>query len=183
MIIPIGFWGGGGKADYELIGTVYGTGASGTIDFQSLSGLASKYKHLQIRATMRTTGASGELLLQFNNVTSGPAYSFHRLMGSGASTPTSDGYANNGSIYSYPSAWSSATTNMHGVMVMDILDAFNTSKYKTVRSFSGYWGSNGQVALNSGSFNSTSAIDSIQLKANATNWGTTSRFSLYGIKG
>jgi hypothetical protein len=181
MMIPLGFFGGASKADFELIATAYGTGSSGTISFNSLSGLASTYKHLQVRATMRTTGGSGEMLLQFNNITSS-SYAYHRLLGNGSSV-TSDAGATQGSIYSYPSNWSGSPTDAHGALIMDIVDAFNTSKFKTVRSFAGYYSSAGLVSLNSGVFQSTSAIDSIQINGNGTNWATTSRFSLYGIRG
>jgi hypothetical protein len=71
-------------------------------------------------------------------------------------------------------------------MVIDILDAFSTSKYKTVRSF---WGAdantastNWRIGVNSGVWRSTSAITSLTIIFPANPYSADNSFALYGIK-
>jgi hypothetical protein len=70
------------------------------------------------------------------------------------------------------------------VGVIDILDAFETTKNKTIRSFGGQVGSGANlILLHSGFWNNTAAISSITLGVNgAPQFATGCRFSLYGIK-
>ena len=67
--------------------------------------------------------------------------------------------------------------------VMDILDYNNTNKYKTFRILSGYDGNGtGGLQLNSGLWQSSSAITSIKIEPNTSTFQQYSTFSLYGIK-
>jgi hypothetical protein len=79
---------------------------------------------------------------------------------------------------------------MFGAGIVDILDYANTNKYKTIRSLTGH-DHNGVIAgihaivnLNSGSWRSTSAINSIVIGVvSGTAFNQYSSFALYGIKG
>jgi hypothetical protein len=81
-----------------------------------------------------------------------------------------------------------APASVFGAGVVDILDAFSTTKNKTVRAFSGNYtaannlGDRQIVHLASGVYLSTTAINSLTLYA-ANNLVAGSRFSLYGIRG
>jgi hypothetical protein len=74
------------------------------------------------------------------------------------------------------------STTIPAAFVCDILDPFETTKNKTIRSLAGY-GSGGNVNLYSGLWINTSALTSITILASSGNFASASRFSLYGIKG
>jgi len=67
--------------------------------------------------------------------------------------------------------------------VLDILDAYSTTKNKTIRSLSGMTGGANNLQLYSGLWNNTAAISSLNIFPGATNFVAGSRFSLYGIRG
>ena len=83
-------------------------------------------------------------------------------------------------------AGNGASANVFGVGVIDILDAFNTSKYKTVRFLDGYDNNgSGLVALRSGLWQSTNAITDITVAPEnfgGTTYKQYSTFALYGVK-
>ena len=78
-----------------------------------------------------------------------------------------------------------STSNVFASNVVDILDAFNTSKYKTIRNLNGDdTNGSGIIALASGLWQNTNAITSISISTNG--YGDFSQYShvaLYGIKG
>jgi len=82
-------------------------------------------------------------------------------------------------------AGSTAGSNVFAVTVLDLLDYANTSKNKTVRNLAGYDKNGaGQIALNSGSWMSTSAVTQIDISPRVgTLFSQYSSFALYGIKG
>ena len=78
---------------------------------------------------------------------------------------------------------SSSTANVFGAIVTDILDPFETTKNKTVRSLNGMNAAWSSVELRSGAWLSTTAVSSIVIKPLVgSNLVTGSRFSLYGLK-
>lgn len=187
MLIPIGFFGAGGASgSYELISTVFGTGASNTITFSSIP---QTYKHLQVRVVVRaggTSGSSGTLCVKFNNDTTTTLYRSHGLSGNGSSVNSYETGA--WSLMDMGSfVYNGATANVHGNTIIDVLDYASTAKNKTFRAFSGFYNTstNRGVALLGGARSSlTSAVDSLTFTTNdASPFLTTSRFSLYGIKG
>lgn len=155
---------------YESIATVtVGSGGSSSIDFTSIP---STYKHLQIRAFLKGTGASNRNLT-FNGITSG--YFQHRLEGSGTSA-SAGGYTSQSQI-AMP-----ITGAQWGTVIVDILDYTNTNKNKTVRMLGGYDDNgSGFIGLTSGSVANTAAITSITIAGDT--WQQYSSFALYGIKG
>lgn len=173
-------------SSFESIATASGSGSSNTITFSSIP---STYKHLQVRLLGKSTGAGTggvQMLVRLNSDT-GSNYSFHYIRAEGT-TVAAGGGATNGSIEwngVYP--LSGATqANMMGTGIIDIIDYASTSKYKTVRGFHGWNGNtvdNGWVILNSGLWQSTSAINSVSVIINSGSWTSDSTFALYGIKG
>lgn len=175
------------STELELITTTTVSGSSVLeITLSNLSAQASKFKHLQLRYIMRTgaTGTALTAMLRFNGVTG--VYARHGLLGDGASVGVSFPGANqtNGTFGLVGGA---SVANLFGVGVIDILDAFSTSKTKVIRTMSGVPATtNGNVGLQSTMTTSTSAIDSITIIAPTAGEMVAvpgSRVSLYGIRG
>jgi hypothetical protein len=172
---------------YESIASATGTGSSATI---SVSSIPSTYASLQVRATFKAAGTGfyvDDLLLRLNSDT-GSNYTKHILQGNG-STASAVGIASTtnidcGRILSSDSALANMTTTV----IIDILDYASTSKYKTVRIFSGDEGNindgSFRVFLASGLWQSTSAITSLTFSTSAAlNFTSATQVALYGIKG
>ena len=121
--------------------------------------------------------------VRMNGISSTGNYNYHRITGDGASVssmgttfptypyiPLNDVVANTGGA------------NMFYNGVIDILDYKDTNKLKIIRSLEGgdYNGS-GSIWFVSGTFNSTSAISSIEFLC--YNQAQYSHYALYGIKG
>jgi len=200
MTPMLGIWASqitGHLSSYESISTVtVGSGGTSAINFTSIP---STYKHLQIRFICRGTSGSGgaPYYIQVGNgsVDTAANYSNHQFFGDG-STYTSS--ANSGSTANciiqnwggFMSYTNTDAPNSFGVAIVDILDYANTSKYKTARALEGREGNTtspaGRVGLESGSWRSTSAIDTIKITMDSTygiNFAQFSSFALYGIKG
>jgi hypothetical protein len=166
----------------EPIATINGTGSSGIINFTSIP---LTYKHLQIRV-IALPSAADQLVCRVGNgsIDTGSNYSRHTLNGNGTNA-AANGTANYGYFNIYGWRVGGSTTNPM-VAIVDILDYANTNKYKTIRILSGMDSNgSGEVALNSGLWMNTASINQIRLYAEdgLGNWSTSSRFSLYGIKG
>jgi len=165
---------------------------SSTAASVTFSSIPSTYTHLQLRIMAKVTRSTypiGELSAQFNS-DSGSNYSVHELYGDG-STVTAIGGTSGTSMRWGNGTIGTTTGEQFGVMIADILDYANTSKYKTVRNISGTdcngtvnsYG--GRVGIFSNLWMSTSAINSIYItygggQSNFTQYTT---FALYGIKG
>jgi hypothetical protein len=184
MLIPLGFLAGSGgvalDTSYELIeSTILGT-AQSSVTFTGLSAYSATYKHLQIRAVARSTFASAAdgYKVTFNNA-SGYTYGYHLLIGTGSSVVSA---ASSSNVYMIAGDMpaNSATANAFGASVMDILDAFSTTKNKTMRSLTG----DASIRLTSGFPIATAAIGDIKLETlNGGNYAVGTRVSLYGVKG
>ena len=175
---------GGGAAfasDYELIETqILGT-ATPSITFSSLSTYSSTYKHLQIRAAVGHTNAGSGNALYFRlNGDTGTNYSYHEMGGNGSSV-YSTGAANTNSPLAVALRQPLSNTAFGGG-VIDFLDAYSTTKNKTVRSLNGAQSTDSIIILSSGVRLNTEAISSITLFVPSGNISVNSRFSIYGIK-
>ena len=181
-IIASGNWAGANASSYESIATVsVGSGGASDITFSSIP---STYTHLQVRAIMRGTfsGTLVSFFCQINGET-GSFYSSHHVGGTGSST-----YAYAGSTQTYIElndiAADTNTASTYSTMVMDILDYKDTNKYKTTRGLLGRdFNGSGQLELNSGLYQKTTAISSIKFYLGANSFKQYSSFALYGIKG
>jgi hypothetical protein len=182
MLIPLGILaasGAGVASDYELIATAFGTGSSGTITFSSIP---ATYKHLQVRYTAKNTLSNSFMLMRFNGITTNGAYRYHRLRGSGTVVSSSESGSTN-AIEMDASMASSTTTGAVSAGVIDILDYASSSKNTTIRALYGQAGPANTIYLASGALFNTAAITSLSLITGANSFATTTRFSLYGIKG
>jgi hypothetical protein len=182
MLIPLGILassGGAAGSSYELISTAYGTGSVSTLTFSSIP---QTYKHLQVRYTVRLSNATWDSFsISLSQTRS------HQIRGSfeGVLADEPDypaqftrGAPNNSSI-----------SGAHKAGIIDILDYSVTTKNKTIRAFYGGHadsGNNGNnaVVLRSGFSIDTAAISTLSFSGwNGSNFSSTTRFSLYGIKG
>jgi hypothetical protein len=173
--------GAGGGGAFEQIETVFGTGSSGTVTFSSIP---ATYKHLQIRISARSNddNAISNLRMTMNG-DSAANYSWHFLQGYGSGLWSSAGTS--ASLISLRDILSGTSGNLPGVVIIDLLDYTDTNKFKTVRALGGL--TNGstqtQVSLISGNYRSTTAVSSLSLSIALGSFITSSRFTLYGIKG
>lgn len=162
---------------FESIATVtVGSGGTASITFSSIP---STYTHLQIRGIMQvTTGNNPICQLGNGSIDTGSNYSWHHFYGNAGANSNGAG-SQSSMIYSYV-----PYSSYPGAFIMDILDYKSTSKYKTCRTFTGS-NSNGsvsEVALWSGLWQSTSAIDTIRFTPASGSWAQYSHFALYGVK-
>jgi hypothetical protein len=195
MLIPFGILSAAGAGvgvagDYELIETSILTSNQSSVTFSNLGTYSSTYKHLQIRLVARgnrDTFAQDQLRLYINGDTTLSNYNVHELTGNGSTVIS--GYAANQNYELAYVTGSQSTANAFGAGVADILDAYSTSKFKTVRSLSGHvtpdaGGATGKrVALTSMLWRNTASITSLRIDSLDTTLIAGSRFSLYGVKG
>lgn len=178
--------GGGdsGGGSFDLISTTLLTGSQASVTFD-VTGLGSTYKHLQIRVVSRisTGNGMGDIYMTLNSDT-GSNYSAHNLYGNGSNVQSNAYTSTPFSQITGTSPYNNQATNSYGASIIDMLDAFSTSKYKTFKTLAGVHGStDNQIKLNSMSWRSTSAITTINLAPySGFSWASGSRFSIYGIK-
>jgi hypothetical protein len=140
---------------------------------------------LQLRTALRSNRAdnNSRAKIRFNS-DSGANYSNHYLGTTGSaifSANTTPDYSTE--IINIDSVTgSTATSGAFGVAVYDIFDAFETTKYKTIRFLDGQTGGLNRVSLNSGNWRNLSAISSIVIEDAYSTFVSGSRFSLYGLK-
>jgi hypothetical protein len=174
-----------GNAYEWLETTVLGT-ATSSVTFSNLdTNYASTYQHLQIRMVGRTSGSEGgqgaQIRLRFNS-DSGSNYRHHYLYGDGAAMVSNSGTATFVGLQRFTD--SGATANAYGAMIVDILDAFESTKNTTVRWIGGNANNSSFIFMNSGLWINTAAITTIFLQPNVGgDFAAGSRFSLYGMKG
>jgi len=174
-------------SSYESIATFTAAGGETSLTFSSIP---ATYASLQIRGISRDTAAfnyNQELGVRFNSDT-GSNYAWHRLIGSSAGSVSANGSASATSIATYYSGCcDNATASVYGANIFDIHDYASTTKYKTVRYFSGVDTNTSSaefgVTLGSGLWQSTSAVTSINIRSLYTAFKAGSTFALYGIKG
>jgi hypothetical protein len=176
----------GATSSYDLISTTVVSSAVGSVTFSGLGDYSSIYKHLQIRFTGKLNDNIGSTAYTMRfNADGGNNYSTHGLLGNGSSVTssatTSTSYMNIGNM---PNG---NGTNIWGASIVDIIDAFSSSKNKTVKALSGQLDYANHVLLNSGVWLSTASTTSLTIYPNVPTGGFNirpgSRFSIYGIRG
>jgi hypothetical protein len=174
---------GGATGAYDLLETYILGSDQASITFSSLGTYSSTYKHLQIRYAARTNRAANldDIIVRFNG-DSGNNYSAHMLWGNGSSVQSTGFGSINRGIWPVATG-ANATANAFGAGLIDILDAFSTTKNTTGRSISGATPGN-EIRMVSFGYYNTASITSILLdQESGTNFLAGSRFSLYGIRG
>jgi hypothetical protein len=185
MLIPFGILSsaaGVEVGDYELIASEILTTNEASITFSNLGDYSATYKHLQVRATARgTNAAAGIVLRMILNGDTANNYSQHGLQGDGSAV-TSFANANQPFLFASAITAAGATANSFSGMVIDLLDAYSTTKNTTMRSLSGSTAFN-RILLFSSAYLNTASITTIRFECSGDSIATGSRFSLYGIKG
>lgn len=169
---------------YDSIATTtVGAGGTSSITF-NLTGV-SGYTHLQIRGIARTNRAANvdPMALTLNSDT-GNNYSWHDMYGDG-SGPYAEPASSFPNIKFYRAAGSTASSNIFGTVVLDILDYQNSNKYKTIRYLGGIdQNGSGEIFFGSGLWMNSAAITSINIAPFVgTSFSQYSQFALYGVKG
>lgn len=171
--------------DFELIESIFIASTTASVTFNNLNLYATEYKHLQIRGVARTSFATNyDILLARFNGDSGSNYSAHNLLATYGNGTVSNGAAN--TSYTSPIICTGATNSSgyYGPFVVDVLDAFSTSKYKTTRSLSGIadGSTNRELRFSSGSWRNFSAISSITFYGESGSFLSGSKLSVYGVR-
>lgn len=178
---------GAGGAAFDLLETTYTTSATSSVSFTSLvSKYSSDYHSLQLRCSSRSSqsaAGSTDVHMEINSDT-GANYSTHELYGF-QSGVVADNIPNASAMYKvgrHPHTF--AQTDVYGAYVIDLIDCFNTSKYKTVKSLQACRidSSGEMVRLGSGNWRNTDAIDSLELYSSINTFRSRCRFSLYGVR-
>jgi hypothetical protein len=166
-------------ASYESIATATGTGSSGTITFSSIP---STFTHLQVRVNAIATAYSGTGgYVRFNSDT-GSNYAYHYLVASGGAV-TSGGAATQTEMQVLINNAVGLHNTSANAAIIDVLDYASTSKYKTLRNFEGVEiNGSGDIAVTSGLWQSTSAINAVTVYLGSGSYATTTTIALYGIK-
>lgn len=171
---------------FELLETqIVGATPLSSVIFSNLnSSYASTYQHLQIRLVLRGSLGSQIVSMQINGDT-GNNYAYHGTAGEIEGNVRDVRSFNGSSLSSIfrVSAQGHTSTGVFGVGIVDILDAFETTKNKTIRSLAGQnIPADDSIAIFSGLYLSTSAINSITIFRAGSNFVTGSRLSLYGLR-
>lgn len=170
------------NGNFESIARVtVGAGGAANIEFTSIP---STYQHLQLRGIGRITrtGQAFDYAALTLNGSGGTNYAFHELSGF-AGSPGASAAANVERINVWNFSATTATANIFGALVVDILDYANTSKNTTVRAFGGNDRNGaGELGLTSGVWKVTNAVTSVRIAPlNGTGFMQHSTFALYGV--
>jgi hypothetical protein len=194
-LIPLGVLavaGAGVGAAYEHLETqILANSTTGVVTFSNLnSSYGSTYQHLAFRIYARGADANsgnGTALRIYMNGNGGDgggsSYATHALRAVSGNAVGSEGYAD--TAYGFLGFGTAGASAQYTGFVADLLDPFETTKFKTVRALAGVaqTSTTSTISLNSMLFKSTNAVTSVSFQFNA-GWlfQTGSRFSMYGIR-
>lgn len=170
------------SSDYALLASTELASPQAEVTFSNLGDFAADYDHLQIKASTRsvlTDGGVSGLYMRFNGEASGTNYWWHRLYGQ--NSVTVNGSSGDSLIVAGITVKSAAPANIFSGSVIDIFDAYDTSKKQVVRGFTGMAGATWYAGQHTGGWNSTSALSSITLLTD-NNFTANCSFYLYGWK-
>jgi hypothetical protein len=168
---------------YDALGTIIvPSGGLTSITFAGLP--QSGYSHLQVRIFARTNRASTRdgIKLRLNS-DNGTNYAQHNVFADG-STISATGYPSEPEMALDSVSAATASANMFGSIVVDILDYANANKTTTVRSFGGNDGNgDGKINFTSNLWNNTAAVNTLYFAPyTGTSFNQYSSFALYGVK-
>jgi hypothetical protein len=185
MLIPIGIFASSGAraaGAFDLLESTVLTGSQNAIEFTNLATkYAATYQHFQLRVTARSTSGNSQIngLLRLNG-DSGSNYAFHFLFADGADV-YSAGAGSQSSIELGAFVTAARSSNIFSAGVIDILDPFETTKNKTIRTLMGSTEFN-RIFLSSGLWMNTAEVTTLRFVGSAGDWAQGTRISLYGIK-
>jgi hypothetical protein len=165
---------------FDSIASASGTGSTGVINFSSIP---STYKHLQIRFSA-ITAAGNQILVTANGDFGSGSYTKHYMLGRPNASTLAGGESSTAEMLMFGAYGSVAT--YPNVGFINIYDYSSTNKNKTFASIAGAsnnTSSDGEIDIFSGLWKSTAAINQINITTSGGNFATTTKFSLYGIKG
>jgi hypothetical protein len=185
IIAVAGAGAAGGAGAFDLLETTVLGSDAASVTFSSL-GSYSNYKHLQVRAVVRSSRSSSvdNLILRINS-DSGTNYAAHSLVGTGSGVSSNNRTSETHTLRNKITG-NTATANSFAAVTIDVLDFSSTSKNTTVRALGGMHettASQYEIGLYSGAWFNTAAVTSLTFSSlQSANLLTNSRFSLYGIK-
>jgi hypothetical protein len=160
---------------YDLIASNIFTGATSSVTFSSIP---QDYKHLQIRAVINPSSGGWGMGIYFNGVTGN--YSMHRMSGNGGGVYA--GYTSSATNIQTFGFHNGGQTNVSMPIIIDIPEYRNTTKNKTIKTFTASAAGSPEIVMASGAWYSTAAINTVNIGFGG-NGAVGTRFSLYGIKG
>lgn len=166
---------------FHHLETVRVGGITSEVQFTNLDRYRD-YQHLQIRAVIRNNNGSTFSFwrLQVNGDTANN-YSRHLWFGEGSGLG-SYVYPDQNNLGLGYGAGGSSTSGGFGLVIADLLDPFDTSKFKTLKSTFVSPNDYNMTGMNSGNWRNTAAISSIRIFPENNSIVAGCRFSLYGIK-
>jgi hypothetical protein len=158
-------------------------GNAASVSFTNLSRY-SDFQHLQLRVIGRTNRASvnDNIWLTFNSDSGNNYIGSQFLLGNGSSVSTSSvGGSGYTYIELYRLAGANSAANAFGTSIVDIYDAFDQTKRKTIKAMSGL---SGEVLFQTAIWAITNTpLTSLNLSSTSGNlFISGTRFSLYGWK-
>lgn len=169
------------SSEYLIETAVVGAEGASEITFNNLAQFSGTYRHLHLVGVSRMSGSfvNASLPLRLNGDTASNK-TYHALYGNGSNVIAA-GATGFSVHYVGNSAGASLPSGAFAAVAIDILDAFSTAKFKTIRGFSGI---TGLVALDSSLWQSTNAVSSLSITSSGLgigNFVAGTRFSLYGV--
>ena len=169
---------------FESIATTNITTNTASVTFSSIP---ATFAHLQLRVigrTDRSGSAYDAFLIRVNNDTTAANYTYHYILGEGASASAGQENGSYGGAVVYRLPGATAASNIFGATITDILDYTSTNKNKTLRSIGATdLNGSGEIYFGSNLWLNTSAITSLVIvPRTGTNFVQYSQFALYGIR-
>lgn len=172
---------GGAAGAYDLLETQVLSSSAASVTFTGL-GSYTDYKHLQIRATLKTNSGSANAIpfLRFNGSSTG--YADHAIYGTGSAVST-DNDTSASQIYWSRLVGSASDANEFSPLICDILDFSSSVKNTTTRTMAGATSGTKRIWFSSGLWNNTSAVTSLTItESGGASYVAGCRLSLYGVR-
>lgn len=173
----LGAAGAGSGGAFELIETARIT-SSGNVSFTNIP---DTYKHLTISFSASLTVADARMLLRFNN-DGGNNYQETRMLGNTTSISGTTNSTISYALFGYGSGTNGLSNSFAAGEIL--IPNYSGSQKKTFKTDFGLADNNSWfTGIAGGWWDSTAAINSIQLFTAFGNFNTNTRFSLYGWNG
>jgi hypothetical protein len=159
------------SAEYLIETVIVGAGGAASVTFSNLAQYVGVYKHLKVVGSARTNRANTAdvIYLDFNGAAGTIG---HYMLGDGSSVSSDDSDSRAAFI-----TGGNAATGAFGALSLELHDAFNASKNKTIRSLSG---PGLGIYMQGSLWASTSTLTSLTFRPIGS-FVQYSRLSLYGV--